>query len=481
MYKKEESLLFLHNQIQTNPARLRNNIEFSNGDQYPARHAFIKLQKYVNDFMRGNKEQRWIIMPGLRGVGKTTLLSQIYFYCLKNFKALDPQKVLYISVDDIKNKLGNGLNETLDTYFEILRTRAEELNHPVILLLDEVQYDTDWAKVLKILWDKTKNIFIFCSGSSAISLQTNPDAARRSIVEKIYPVSFGEFLMIRFNVLPEKSLKKNIKNALYFSSDAKEVFQKLGQIEKSALLAWTKAPKFAQIEYLETGSLPFAINAPNKEKIYDIIDQLLDKIINKDIQSLGKFDSDTLGIIKRLLFIVAESDTLSYSTLEKLLPIKRITIMNVLDALEKAELIIKIPAYGSNTTIAKKPAKYLFMTPAIRQALMSITGLTHTQRTREGKLIEDIFGMHFYREFLATSLGSLTYDSAQNGADFILKIAHQRQIAIEIGRGKKNSRQLMNTMAKVKCNYGLSFSKSDLFLNKETNSVQIPSYYLLLM
>lgn len=373
------------------------------------------------------------------------------------------------------------LDDALTAYFEILRTRIEELNHPVILLLDEVQYDDDWARILKIAWDKTKNLFIFCSGSSAISLQTNPDAARRSIVEKIYPLSFGEFLMIKHKILPEKSLKKDLKNAIYFSSNSEEVYQRLKQIESRTLIAWTKAPTFAQIDYLETGSLPFAINAPNREKVYDTVDLLLDKIISKDIQSLGRFDSDTLGIIKRLLFIVAESDTLSYSTLEKLLPIKRITIMNVFDVLEKAEIIIKVPAHGSSTTVAKKPAKYLFMSPAIRQALMSITGLTATLKTREGKLIEDIVGMHLYREFITPSIGTLTYDSAESGADFILQINDQRQIAMEVGRGKKGTRQLLNTMAKVKCNYGLSFAKNELALHRDENIIQVPSYYLLLM
>lgn len=89
MNKREEVLYFLQNQILTNPQRLKNNIEDSAGGKYPKRHAFIKLQKYVAEFMKGNKEQRWVIIPGLRGVGKTTLLSQIYFYCLENYKELD--------------------------------------------------------------------------------------------------------------------------------------------------------------------------------------------------------------------------------------------------------------------------------------------------------------------------------------------------------------------------------------------------------
>lgn len=86
MDKREETLQFLQNLIQTNPQRLKNNIEFPTGEKYPTRHAFVRLQKYVTDFMKGNREQRWVIMPGLRGVGKTTLLSQIYFYCLENYK-----------------------------------------------------------------------------------------------------------------------------------------------------------------------------------------------------------------------------------------------------------------------------------------------------------------------------------------------------------------------------------------------------------
>lgn len=480
MSKKETIFHYIQSQIGTNPIRLQNYTQDSNGNAYPKRHAFVKIKKYADDFMKGNKDTRWIIIPGFRGVGKTTLLAQTYFYLKENFKNIKPERIIYISLDEIRD-LNVHFNEIVENYFELLKTKIELIDSPVILLLDEVQYDPNWATVLKTIWDKTKNVFVICSGSSAVSLQTNPDIIRRASFEKLYPVSFGEFLMIKYGIYPESDLKKDLKDAIYFCSNAEESFARLKKLEEKASLVWTKAPKFAQLEYLETGTFPFAIHAQNKERVYEIIGQLLDKIISKDIQSLGRFDSDTLGLIKRILYILSEADTISFNKLEQILPIKRVTIMNVFDVLEKAELIIKIPAYGSGIAGAKKPTKYLFMSPAIRQSLMGISGLTGTLLTREGKLIEDIAGMHLYREFITPGAGTLTYDSAQNGADFILQIKNRRQLSIEIGRGAKGARQLLNTMKKIKCDYGIAFSKSGLQLLREENIIQIPSYYLLLM
>lgn len=485
--EKEGINYYIQGLINTNPTRLQNRIRNPKGAPYPKRHFFVKIKKYADDFMNGNKERRWVIIPGFRGVGKTTLLAQTYFYFRNNYKQIKSDRIIYMSLDSLKD-IGASLSEVLDVYFELLGIRAEILDSPVVLLLDEVQYDSDWARVLKTVWDKTNNIFIICSGSSAISLQTNPDSARRSIIEKLYPVSFSEFLMIKHRIYPKEGMKSRLKSAIYYSKNAEESYSKLKVIEAEAKSIWSKSPKFAQLEYLQTGTFPFAVslrdNERNKEQeqqIYEMIDQVLDKIIQKDIPSLGRFNANTLGLIKRLLYIVAESDTISFNKLEQLLPIDRATLINVFDVLEKAELIIKIPAYGLSSTGARKPTKYLFMSPAIRQTLMSIAGLPETLRTREGKLIEDIFGLHFYREFLSQNVGTVTYDSAQSSADFVLQLVPNKQIAIEVGRGYKDNKQLLNTMKKIKCDYGLSFSKSELSLFKDENIVQIPSYYLLLM
>ena len=133
------------------------------------------------------------------------------------------------------------------------------------------------------------------------------------------------------------------------------------------------------------------------------------------------------------------NDGFSVNKASSILGVDRNTLTMVLDALEKAEIIIRVAPHGSNASAVKKPSKYLFMTPAIRMSLLSITGLDETFLVRRGKLLEDIAGLHFYREFVSNGVGGLTYDSAEAGADFILQIANKKQIAIEIGMGDKEN------------------------------------------
>ena len=80
---------------------------------------------------------------------------------------------------------------------------------------------------MKSLHDKARNIFIFCTGSSAVSLQSNPDVVRRAQFEKLYPLSFGEYQMIKNNKFPVQGLKHEIMTALYESESAEEAFNNL--------------------------------------------------------------------------------------------------------------------------------------------------------------------------------------------------------------------------------------------------------------
>ena len=75
---------------------------------------------------------------------------------------------------------------------------------------------------------------------------------------------------------------------------------------------------------------------------------------------------------------------------------------------------------------------------------------------------------------------SLTYDSAQGGADFIVGWERQRVI-IEVGSGDKGSRQIKNTMTKVNAKYGFTVSNNGLNLIKDENVLQVPFEYFLLI
>ena len=79
------------------------------------------------------------------------------------------------------------------------------------------------------------------------------------------------------------------------------------------------------------------------------------------IQIESNGHSVSLGRLDQILYPYflkdLENDTTSLSALENRFKINRLTIANIFDALEKAELLIKVPAYGSNMTVAKKANK----------------------------------------------------------------------------------------------------------------------------
>ena len=85
-----------------------------------------------------------LILPRLRGVGKTTLLLQCYEYLFKE-KNVSIADILYISCDA-----------------------------PIFLLIDEIHYDKNWTLHAKILYDKSPFIFMIFTGSSLL-LDYNED------------------------------------------------------------------------------------------------------------------------------------------------------------------------------------------------------------------------------------------------------------------------------------------------------------------
>jgi hypothetical protein len=472
----QELLQYLQQQIRTTDERLKRFTHSLDGKEYPKRFIFTKLQQYINDFISKRSNNKLVVIPGFRGVGKTTLMAQA---CIA-YKS-KASNILFLSVEDTKNLFDAGIAEVMAAYEAILGDHLESIKEPTIIFLDEIQSDPKWAATLKSLFEKTTNIFFCCTGSSAVILQTTTDLARRAVFEKMPPMSFTEYQMVTNGLLPPEQLRETILQAIYFSKEAKEVYDQLLKLRPKVNQYWTKANRMDIKKYLSYGTLPFSSLMPTETAVYDSIQLLLDKIIKTDLPKLESFSIETLSAVKRILFAIAENDTTSLISLEEKFQLSRLTIASIFEALEKAELLIKIPAYGSNMTAAKKANKYLFMSPAIRMSFFYITGQDSTYLMRQGKLLEDSVGGHLYREFILGGQGAIRYDSTEGGADFILQILNNKQIIIEVGMGDKDKKQIVNSSRRIASDYNLVFSSSELKLDKEQKTVFVPLDYYFLM
>lgn len=474
----EKIAIYLRNQLAQADKRLKAYTVDRQGREYFRRSAALVLRKYLRDYTQYGTEPRWIAVPGLRGVGKTTLLAQLYteFKCGPNCK-------LYISLDEARSVLGVSLNDILTVYEEILGTVFENLQEPIYIFIDEVQYEENWGLVLKSLYDRTNKVFIFCTGSSALSLQTNPDISRRVVFEKLYPMSFTEYILIKERKTPISGLGNLIREVLLNSETAEELYLSLQKLQSSVHSYWGSIDRLEIDKYLKFGTLPFTLQYTQEPLIYEQIERTLTNIITKDIPQLNKFDQTTINRMPQILYMIANSDITSLQSLTKNLGMSITTVADILGVFEKSEVLLRVYPDGSLFGQVKKPSKYLFLAPAYRSMFFNLIGSIITYDNYKGKLLEDTVGLYLSR-ILGLRFGSaLTYDIALNGADFIvtLNTVKNKRIPIEVGFGNKTFAQVKQTLAKINGNYGLSVSASRLSLNEEKDVVSVPLSFFLLI
>ena len=469
-------LQFLQEQTTLADFRAKSYIQDSHNHKRPKRNIFLRLKKYIDEFLDGNKKIRWVTMTWLRWSWKTTVLFQLY-------SQIDSSECykLFLSLDTTHGLLGVSLYEVLTTYQTLLGMPYENLDKPLILFLDEVQYDSTWWIALKSLYDQSDKVFIFSTWSAALILNTNADIARRTVYEKMYPLSFTEYLKIAKEKYEIKWLGKNISDLILYSSSSDFLYNGLKNLEADINQYYMGVMKSDFQKYLWYWSLPHMVDFDDESIVYDQIQKTLDRIIHSDLPMI-KFHPDTISSIPWILYALADMDSCNVSKMAEKFWINRQKMSSILDALEWAELLRRIYPYASHLTqvTSKKPSKYLFSAPAFRAIYYRLMSNIISNENAKWKITEDLVAMYFYKIFYSLLNWSLTYDNEQWGADFILK-TWDISIVIEVWAWTKWYKQVIQTMKKVPSKYGIVISEDNLEYNKEANIVKIPLRIFLLI
>lgn len=447
--------------------------------KFPRRSAILKLEKLLRSFQAG-QDPRWIAILGLRGVGKTTMISQL-------FQAIncDPKHKIFVSIDNAKDTLEIGVTEVVQGYERQLGHSFEELTHPVYIFLDEIHFDSKWALSLKTLTDRSDFIFVVTTGSSVSEIKKalDSDTARRILAETLHPLSFTEYLLLRDGKKPITGLGAKIRSALYESKDVDEAYARLAALRDEVKQYWTGVTQSDIDKYIRYANLPFTLTyGDNEQYVYQQIAQIITTIVNKDIASLGSFDNVTIKKVIPILYTLANTSTTSVSNMASVHSIDRTVLTSVLDALEKASVLQRVYPYAQHKAQTTRPSKYLFVSSAYRSMFFNLVGSVVAYDDYKGFLLEDIVSLYLSiltRQGLANMAGglSITYDGADNGADFIVS-SDDRRICIEVGYGNKKPKQANASKVRHKCVYGLTVSSSPL--SKSTDSVTVPLSYFLL-
>ncbi len=472
------------------PQRIEGYIYDEDKKILPTRFIFAKFKKIIEKFLNDEllETEKIILMPGIRGIGKSTLLSQTYTIekflkpkdkrILENIGKLDER--VFIDVSQLRfEKIS--LKDFFNFYEEVKGFHFENPQKKILILLDEVHFDEDWGLFLKTIFDRTKghrDVLIIATGSSALQINMLPDLGRRTDIQEIYPMKFSEYLILKYGKFPISELSDYLQDAIFNSYSATDVFKKLniksGEIQRFFVEA---VPFQSEKDFFESGSFPSTIKIENKQKATEKIKTIVDGVIIKDIVTLQNFKTQTIAKISELLYLLAKSDVSSYDKLNKTLGIGRNeTLESLIDVLVMSGIIVKIKAYGGAYRSTRKTPKFLFITPSLRSAILNnlyFPGI-------EGKKLEDYFALIYMKNLKDKFASDIYYDSAEGGADFVLMMNDRNKIVIEVGFNKEDVAQVISTQKKVKGKYSIIFGSEKLELINDS-IVKVPLKYLLLI
>lgn len=367
----------------------------SQSKKYPVKRFLFPQLKYL---LTGTRQL--VGIAGLRGTGKTILLRQL---------ASDLDQTFYLSADTLP--VGSDL-------FEI-SSHLEELMGIKYLMIDEIHALKEWQGQLKKIFDFLGLRIIFTSSSSLVLSEGRIDLSRRLTVKHLPLFSFREFLLFGKNTeLPVLTVEEIFKSH-------KEIYKSLFSFE----------PYFRS--WSEIGALPACLDSP----LSSVVVATVDKIIQKDMLTVGKLSQEDLHSIRLVLLFIARSgiEGCSYSSISRNTGISKYRVQQFIRMMEAASLLKIILPYGANVL----PEPKIMLAPTLR------TNLAHgsdddrlTGAIREEFFIHHVAGANLTVNYLKSMRG-------QKLPDYVLFIKN-RKVIVEVGGAGKSSSQFKGIDEKEK-------------------------------
>jgi predicted AAA+ superfamily ATPase len=436
-----------------------------------------ELRRSVSSFMQGSRD-RMVLLPGLRGTGKTTMLAQVYDWLRRQH--LPNLRFYYFSADELWQTYGMTLGEL----FARIESSHGEVFEGIegmktVILLDEVQYSPDWALDMKILYDRSIRVMVIASGSSAMELMSEGDLSRRASVLNVAPLDLAEYALLRRGTSLQEEVREELRSALLHSADAGQCFSQLGKIRHHLESFIAEMGPNERDRFIRYGSMPCSIDAAEESRGHAASIRILEKVIGHDLPRMGRFDLQTLDKTWALLMLLSRSGRLSYDKLSQMLMMSKVTLAALLQSLRQVGVLTRVMPHGSEYGRQARTPMYTFSTPALRAAVLWRSGGMTTSPSASGALLEDASYASMERLFAGHQIAGYGFDPSQGGADIIVRTADGRPVPIEVGRGRKDSTQVRKSMGNTGASFGVVASSVELAIDGEI--VFIPWEWLLLL
>ena len=232
-------------------------------------------------------KNRFSIIAGQRGVGKTTAIIQ-YIHSFVQGDTLS-RRALYVPVDHFM-VVGHSLYEIAE---EFVNYGGQ------LLCFDEIHKYPGWSRELKSIYDSFPDIRLIVSGSSALEIHKGShDLSRRAVIYHMTGLSLREFIDLKYHI--DLSILDIDSILTSHEKHSLEICKKLDSAQIKIL------PVFK--EYLRHGYFPYFLEHPDEDTYLRTLEQGLHTTIESDLLSIYPgLAGVSIKKLKMLLATIARS------------------------------------------------------------------------------------------------------------------------------------------------------------------------------
>jgi len=332
-----------------------------------------------------------LIITGMRQVGKTTLMRQLY-------EEVTTPKLWY----DLDNPLDQKIFEPLDYngIYHYLSSQIEHQDQRLTIYIDEVQNLPQITKVIKYLIDHYEVKFILTGSSSFYLKNLFPESlSGRKFLYELPPLTFREFLYFKKILSLEQANSTNL-------------LQNINTVNE---IDYTQREVYYE-EYLSYGGFPEVVFTPDIPTKQLVLKNIFSSFFEKDLQLLSDY-KDIRELRNLILLLVPRvGSMLDITKIASELSVERAKIYSYLEFLQGTFFIRLVPKFSQSIDRSVVGGKKIYFTDT---GVLRSLGSVNAGQLLENAVINQL-----------DPYGKISFFSQRNTAEIDAII--DREVALEI-------------------------------------------------
>ena len=339
---------------------------------------YYKLVKYIN-------HKNALLITGMRQVGKTTLMRQVY-------KEVKEPKLWF----DFDNPLDQKVFEDED--YRVIYKRLTDMGKKagkLSVFIDEIQNFPEITKIIKYLIDH-HSIKFYLTGSSNFYLKNLfPESlSGRKFLYELPPLSFQEYLYFK-----DAASLKEVQN--FTLQDA---------IKKNSI--FTHKARVAEYDdFIMYGGFPEVVTTDEKETKVMVLKNIFASFFEKDIKILSDYTNIRELRDMILLLVPRVGSMLDITRLSSELSIDRVKIYRFLEFLQGTFFIRLLPRFSKSIDRAVAGGKKVYFTDT---GLLNMIGKVSEAQLFENAVVNQLSGygkVSFYNKRNTAEIDAILDDN----------------------------------------------------------------------